>query len=188
MKKVCLNNYSVVNFGARQRGASLLEGIAYLGIAALVILGAVSLLGAAFSSAQSNRAIEEIVSIRTAVRKLYTGQVNAYGMADITQTLSNSGIFPTTLTPNAGPPFTMTNTWGGATTVSGTPLSNGATFTITYNAVPRDACISMISGATGWTRIADGVDANPITVFPATLGNANTLCAAAANVVAFTSR
>ncbi|MBC7413962.1 MAG: pilus assembly protein, partial [Herminiimonas sp.] len=51
--KLITRNYRVNE--SRQRGASLLEGIAYLGIAAIVILGAVSLLTGAFGSAQSNR-------------------------------------------------------------------------------------------------------------------------------------
>lgn len=187
MKKACVNHYSVVNFGARQRGASLLEGIAYLGIAALIILGAVSLLTAAFSSAQSNRGAEEVVSIRTGVKKLYTGQANSYGTADITANLNAARIFPTTLTPNASPLTGMNNSWGGLVTVTGT--NAGATFTITYTLVPQDACISIVSGATGWTQIDEGAaHARPITVFPATPALANTLCANATNDINFTSR
>ena len=64
---------------ARQRGASLLEGIAYLGIAAIVVLGAVSLLTGAFGSAKANQTTEEVVAIRTAVRKLYIGQTYPVG-------------------------------------------------------------------------------------------------------------
>src|SRR5450830_2049931 len=59
----------------RQHGASLLGGIAYLGIAAIVVIGAISLLTGAFSSAKSNQANEEVIGLRTAVRKLYIGQV-----------------------------------------------------------------------------------------------------------------
>jgi hypothetical protein len=186
MKKVYLANFSVVGFGTRQRGASLLEGIAYLGIAALVILGAVSLLTSAFSNAQSNRGATEIVSIRTGVKKLYTGQANSYGTADMTAALNTAKIFPTTLTPSGSPVTGMNNSWGGLVTVKGT--SSGATFTITYTLVPQDACISMVSGATGWTQIDEGTGNNPITDFPATPANANTLCANTNNSVNFTSR
>ena len=54
--------------GKQQRGASLLEAIAYLGIAAVVVLGAVSLLNGAFGSAKSNQTNEEVVALRTPVR------------------------------------------------------------------------------------------------------------------------
>ncbi|MGZ5779897.1 MAG: type 4 pilus major pilin, partial [Burkholderiaceae bacterium] len=137
MKKILLTNTSSVNFSSRQRGASLLEGIAYLGIAALVILGAVSLLTGAFTSAQSNRGAEEVVSIRTAVKKLYMGQANSYGTADITAALITAKVFPTTLSPNAGGATpSLTNSWGGSVTVAGTGTGN--TFAITYTGVPQD--------------------------------------------------
>ena len=48
MKHTVIHRRIAVTY-RHQRGASLLEGIAYLGIAAIVILGAVSLLTGAFS-------------------------------------------------------------------------------------------------------------------------------------------
>lgn len=83
---------------SRQRGASLLEGIAYLGIAAVVVLGAVSLLGGAFSSAKSNQATEEAVAMRTAVRKLYIGQ--SYPVESLVPTLIAANAIPSTLAKN----------------------------------------------------------------------------------------
>jgi hypothetical protein len=180
MKNVFVNNHRVVDHRIHQRGASLLEGIAYLGIAAIVILGAVSLLGSAFGSAQSNQSVEEVVSIRTAVRKLYSGQ--AYAAGDITATLMNARALPGSLRPNAAN-NAVTNTWGGAVTVVGA----GATFAINYIDVPRDVCVNMISGATGWTQITANANANAIIAFPATAAAANGICAAAPNSIVFTA-
>ncbi len=154
-----------------QRGASLLEGIAYLGVAAIVVLGAVSLLTNAFSSAQTNRAAEEIISIRTAVKKLYMGQAASYGTGDFTASLITARVFPSTLAVNGtGASATITNSWNGEVTVTG----NTSTFTLTYDNVPRDACINLVSGASGWTRINQGT--NEITAFPATPANAADVC------------
>ncbi|MEA3119675.1 MAG: hypothetical protein QOI13_2945, partial [Paraburkholderia sp.] len=61
-----------------QRGASLLEAIAYLGIAAIVVIGAVALLNGAFNSAGTNELAEQVNSIQTGVKKLYMGQTNGY--------------------------------------------------------------------------------------------------------------
>lgn len=169
-----------------QRGASLLEGIAYLGVAAIVVLGAVSLLTNAFSSAQTNRAAEEIISIRTGVKKLYMGQAASYGTADFTASLITARVFPSTLAPN-GTNTAITNSWNGAVTVTGT--NGGSTFALTYNAVPRDACINLVSGASGWTRIDQG-GLNPITTFPATPAQAAAVCSvdtAAGNAISFTA-
>ena len=168
---------------SQQRGASLLEGIAYLGIAAIVILGAVSLLSGAFGSAQSNRGAEEVVSIRTGVKKLYMGRAGSY-IGDMTGTLISAKVFPSTLTANSGA-TAMVNTWGGNVNVAGL-ASDASRFTITYTAVPKDACISMASGATGWTKISVG--SGSITTFPVATSEANTVCTSdAANTMAFES-
>ncbi|RJF96857.1 pilus assembly protein [Noviherbaspirillum cavernae] len=175
MKNGLIKKQDVANYGKWQRGASLLEGIAYLGIAAIVILGAVSLLSSAFGNAQSNRALEEIVSIRTAVRKLYAGQQYTTNMTSI---LKDAKAFPATISPNAS--GTMMNAWNGAVTVTGAHPY----FTITYNNVPKDVCISLISGATGWTQISQGSgSSNAITIFPAKASEASTTCSEDSNNV-----
>lgn len=168
-----------VGFLPRQRGASLLEGIAYLGIAALVILGAVSLLTTAFGNAQSNRAVEEVISLRTSIRKLFSGQ--NYAVGDLAPTLIAANAVPGTLIIDrtAG---TITNAWGGTVALTGV----GTNFTITYNNVPQDVCISMISGGNGWRQI-DRAGQATITVFPATPANAQATCASGNNSYTFTA-
>jgi Tfp pilus assembly protein PilW len=164
---------------SRQHGASLLEGIAYLGIAALVILGAVSLLAGAFSSAQTNRGAEEVVSIRTGVKKLYMGQSAAYAAGSMNATLVAANVFPTTLAAAAD--GTVTNTWGGTVAVTGA----GATFTVSYAAVPKDACINMMSAASGWLTVKVGSHAaRPTPVAPDV---AVTDCDATANTIVWTA-
>ena len=165
----------------RQRGASLLEAIAYLGIAAVVVLGAVSLLNGAFGSAKSNQTSEEVVALRTAVRKLYMGQ--AFPVESLTPSLLVANAVPATLARGATG-GALSNSWGGAVTVTGT--ANG--FTITYNAIPQDVCVNLISGASGWTSIAQGQTS--LTTFPATVANATSLCSVAGgagNNVVFTA-
>lgn len=161
----------------RQRGASLLEAIAYLGVAALVVLAAVSLLQNAFGSARGNQTIEEITGLRTNIRKMYAGQ--PYTDASMLANLITARAIPTTL-PVSG--AAVSNTWGGAVTLTNT----ASTFTIKYTLVPEDVCMSVVSGATGWTQIDDGTGGSAITTFPATAGNAATLCKAS-TTLAFTA-
>ncbi|QGZ43321.1 pilus assembly protein [Pseudoduganella flava] len=160
-----------------QRGASLLEAIAYLGIAAAVVLGAVSLLNGAFGSAKSNQAAEEVVALRTAARKLYMGQ--SYP-AEMVPNLLLANAVPATII--RGGEGALNNSWGGAVTVVGA----GATFTISYAAVPQDVCMNLVSGASGWTSIATG-ESSSVTTFPATAAQAATLCGAATNNITFTA-
>ena len=154
----------------RQRGASLLEGIAYLGIAALVVLGAVSLLTNAFGSAKGNQTTEEVVALRTAARKLYTGQVYPAAMVP---SLITANAIPNTLVRNGN---TLSNSWAGAVTVVG---DGAGTFTITYANVPQDVCMSVVSGANGWNSVGNATTA--VTAMPTTMANATALCTATGN-------
>ena len=163
----------------RQRGASLLEVIAYLGIAAIVVLGAVSMLGSAFSNAQSNRTNEEVVSIRTGIKRLYMGQAASYGAASINEQAIKARILPATLAVSGND---IKNAWNGAVTLTGVT----STFDIKYAGVPQDACITILSGANGWSKVKVGA-ANDITAFPITPAAAQTACAGATNDVTWSS-
>ena len=162
----------------RQRGASLLEAIAYLGVAAIVVLAAVSLLQNAFGSARSNQTTEELTGLRTNVRKMYAGQ--PYNDASMLANMIAAKAIPGTLTVNGN---TINNTWGGTVTPSS---GNAGTFTITYTNMPQDVCMNVVSGATGWTKIDDGAGNNSITAFPAAAASAATLCKAS-TTLAFTA-
>jgi hypothetical protein len=170
MKQLFARENTPVKQLGLQRGASLLEGIAYLGIAAIVILGAVSLLTNAFSSAQTNRVVEELTALRTTVKKLYTGQPAGYGSGDLTATLISAKAHPATLTSNADG-TELVNSWNGSVTVDG----DSSTFTISYSGVPQNACINILSGATGWLSVTPN-SGTAIAAFPITPAAAATAC------------
>ena len=183
--KLTTTTHRIAAVGRHQRGASLLEGIAYLGIAAIVILGAISLLTGAFSSAQSNRLGEEVVTIRTGVKKLYMGQANSYGTVSLDATLTSARVFPATINTAGANPL---NSWGGAVAV----LGANNTFSITYNAVPQDVCIGALSGASGWESVKGNGPAITTAVansFPVSPAGAAGTCtnAAGGNVMVWVS-
>ncbi|KVL92229.1 pilus assembly protein [Burkholderia stagnalis] len=137
----------------KERGASLLESIAYLGVAAIVIVGAIALLGSAFSSANTNRLAEELNAIQTGTKKLYMGQVNNYGNGvDLNANLIAARVFPSTLPVNAP---NVANAWGGNVTVTG----RGQTFTVAYTNVPRDICINTLTAGGNWQSVSIGQNA-----------------------------
>lgn len=184
MKCRHLTGSEKINYASRQRGASLLEGIAYLGIAAIVILGAISLLLSAFGGAESNRLIEEITSIRTAVRKLHMSQPGGYGVAnaDITVNVATANAFPGTLqvVRNAGVPTgVVNNSWNGTVAVTVGATSN--LFVTTYTNVPQDVCTNAVSGSNGWNAVSINATALAVPVTPGaaaancTAGNTNTI-------------
>ncbi|KVL09771.1 type 4 pilus major pilin [Burkholderia ubonensis] len=159
----------------KQRGASLLESIAYLGVAAIVIVGAIALLGSAFSSANTNRLAEELNAIQTGTKKLYMGQVNNYGNASLNANLIAAKVFPGTLPTDSKD--VVSNAWGGTVTVTGT----GQTFTVTYTQVPRDVCINTLTAGGNWQSAKVG-DKSTVT-YPVSPSNATGACTDNATIV-----
>jgi X-X-X-Leu-X-X-Gly heptad repeat protein len=156
-----------------QRGASLLEAIAYLGIAAIVVIGAVALLNGAFSSAGTNELAEQVNAIQAGVKKLYMGQTNGYQDISIS-TLAAAGALPSTI-PASG--TTASNSFGGAVKVSGTA---GNTFTIEFDDVPSAVCINALTATGSWTQIqvtpSSGGGGATETTFPITPSTATNDC------------
>lgn len=164
-----------------QRGASLLEAIAYLGIAAIVVIGAVALLNGAFSSAGTNELAEQVNAIQAGVKKLYMGQTSGYtGIS--TSTLAAAGVFPSTV-PVDTTAGTATDNWGGTVTVA--PGASAGFFTISYGNVPQAVCISAASAGGSWTAIS--VNGTDVGTLPITPTSAQTACANATNTIVWTS-
>jgi hypothetical protein len=168
-----------------QRGATLLEAIAFLGIAAIVVLGAVGMLSSAFSSADVDKANNELVGMRVAIKKLYSNS-NGYPAAgaNMLPAIIAARALPGTLTVAAN--GAVTNGWGGVVTVTG--LVNS--FTITYNNVPQDACIGLLtaSGQNLWLSITP-TTGGALAAFPVAPAVALAACTSAgANVIAFQAR
>lgn len=179
MNNITTKKHELKSLLSKQHGASLLEGIAYLGVAAIVILGAISLLGGALNGAQANRAVEEVTALRTAIQKLYSGQT--YPVQNITAAVISAGAIPGTLRVDI-PNSTVTNSWNGGVILNGATAS---TFTITYNDVPQNVCVNMVSGATGWNSIGVNGD-EAVNAFPVSVANATAVCDEAINDLIFT--
>jgi type II secretory pathway pseudopilin PulG len=168
---------------AHSRGVTLLEVIAYLGVAGMIIVGSVSMLTKAFSSSEVATAQQQIEAIHTSVKKLF-GASATYGTADMTTNLVQAQALPTTLRigGTATAP-TVQNKWGGGVTVTG---ANNQ-FTLQYASVPRDACIEIITSLPINHWASATVGSNVATTFPIPLGTAATSCTAGTNTIALTS-
>jgi hypothetical protein len=175
------NHHSGPRAGSKgQHGASLLEAIAFLGVAATIIVGAVALLTTAFSSARSNRSQEEVVAISTGVKRLFMSQAGAYGTGDLNEALIHAKIFPSTLAISGN---NVSNAWNGAVTVTG----NTATFDISYANVPQDVCVELVATSGQWIGVS--VNAGASMTPPISLAAASTACSDAnANTLLWTSR
>jgi hypothetical protein len=163
-----------------QRGVSLLEAIAYLGVAATIIVGAVALLSSAFSGARANRAQEELTAISTGVKRLYMSQAGAFGTGSLNETLASAKIFPSTLAVAGA---SVLNAWNGAVTVEG----NTTAFDITYANVPQEVCIELLSTTSQFISVA--ANGSAALTPPVTIGQASAQCTSpTSNTLVWTAR
>lgn len=173
------NKKKVISGVNKQVGATLLEALAFLGITAVVILGAVSLLKSSLSSSDQNTLLNDVTSIRTGTKSLYSGQ-SGYGTGSLNATLIQASVIPgdlATATPN------ITNTWGGAVTVTGA-TSN---FTISYASVPQDICTKAVAAGGGQGYISVAVNGATALVPPISQAQATTDCNATTNTIVWTA-
>lgn len=168
------------NMKRKQAGATILEAIAYLGIAAVVIIGALSLFGSGLSGADTNKAMEELTGIRSGTKSFFTGQAG-YGTSGtlLNGALITAKVIPGTMSVSG---TNITNAWGGAVNVT----STGTAFTIQTDLVPQDVCakITSAAGGSGWMGIS--VNGAAMTM-PTTSTSAAAACNAATNTIIFTA-
>jgi hypothetical protein len=164
---------------SRQHGVSLLEVIAYLGVAATIIVGAVALLSNAFSSARTNRAQEELAAIGTGVKRLFMSQGGAYGNGSMNAQLAVAGVFPSTLKVSGSH---VSNAWNGAVTVTG----NNSVFEISYGELPQAVCVELL--ATSHQFVSVSANGSAALQPPVTLAQATAQCGAESNTVVWTAR
>lgn len=138
----------------QQRGLTLIELIAALGIAAVIIVGALSLYRNADNSQKSNAALQDITAIQQAVRALYQG------------TYVNGANFEADLV--------SINRWPATATNINVLGSANNTYTLTIDNVTDSTCASIISAATGWIS-AQGIAGIAASNVTPVVGNAVTL-------------
>jgi len=160
----------------KQRGASLIEALAFIIIALLVVAGGVAMWKMTSSGAQENSAINQIMAVQTSYRGLYTNQ-NSYGTGDITSIGVSSGAFPSDLKVSG---TTVTNGWSGSVVITGATTS----FTISWANVPSSSCTKIASIKSDWQAVSINGTAQTIPVTPAA---AATACNAANNTIVFQS-
>jgi type II secretory pathway pseudopilin PulG len=154
-----------------QRGATLLEAIAFLGIAAIVTLGAVSMLSSAFSSADLDKANNELLGLRVAIKKAYSNQ-GGYGAnnANLIETLYILKALPSSLGYDSTAKVAK-NGWGIVEAKS----KNGSSFVITLNSIPKDSCISVLMGTGPNTWQSIEVEGTAVTL-PLSASTAESAC------------
>lgn len=172
------------NVTARQRGATLLEALAYLAVAAVVTAGVLAIFTPSFTNAQATRLANEATALANSVRDLYASQ-NSYVNVSI-GALAQAGAVPSTLkVTGSGSAATATDTWGGAVTLAAV-AANNAQVQLQYASVPSDVCRRVLLSGGDWIDIT--VNNSDVGTGSPNLSQANTACNASSNTIAWTFR
>ncbi|PLY99997.1 pilus assembly protein [Burkholderia sp. WAC0059] len=143
----------------RERGLTLLEAVAFLGVAAIVLAGALALFTESSTNASANRLVSEVNAIVANVNSLYLasgdGGYGGLGAANtggtVPATLANANVFPTTLRVSvSGNNATVYNQWGGYVTVGAV----GNFLEVIYTNVPQNVCIRALTSSQNGAVIA----------------------------------
>lgn len=123
------------SFNKKMKGLTLIEALLFLGIAAVVIVGAVAFYNNASNTTKLNAAKTQVQSIGAGIQSLYASQ-STYTSVD-TALVVNAGIAPS----NAVSGNSLRNPWSGDTIVAGAARN----FTVEMQGIPQDACVNFVS-------------------------------------------
>lgn len=170
-----------VRYNKRQGGFGLIEIMIVSIILLLTMLYAImSRSDTAFSSSDSSNELGHVSSLITGTKQLKT--TSGYGVSiDLTSTLYASGAIPAIMTYSASKIY---NTWNGKVTIASN--ATGMAFTVKYESVPQDACISLATKAASYSY-STTINANTAIVGEVTAATATTQCnSALANSLTWT--
>lgn len=178
MKKLTFNRMN----NKAEKGLTLMEMLAYLVIAIMIIVGSVAMWKTVSASSKEKTAMSQVMAIQTSYRGYYSSQTD-YGTGDMTEIGVSSGIFPTDLkiSGSAGA-HTVKNGWSGVVTI--TASGSGATFDISFSGIPKESCNKIAVLKSDWLAVSVNGTALTLPVTPAT---AMAACTATTNTLVYTS-
>jgi len=126
----------------KMKGLTLIEVLLALGVAAIIIVGAIAFFSSAASAARVNQAQSEVQAFVASVNSLYVAQPNFAGLSGTV--LDSAGKVPAGIRVSAG---VVRNPFGGTYTFDPAAFNGAenAAFTVTMNNVPQSSCVEMLS-------------------------------------------
>lgn len=172
----------------KQQGMTLMEVLAALAIVATVVVGSLSLFGAANSSSISSQMSKDLIALRTATQAQFTGQ-GSFGTAgsSLNEILIKSNKVPTSMSANTTT-NAITTSFNGAVTLT-VNSTNVNQFDLAVTNVAPEICASLLTGmSSGWGSVQVGAG-TPITQFPVspTVATGANGCQTGANTITWTT-
>jgi hypothetical protein len=141
----------------RKRGVTLIEAVLYISIALALIVGGLVFFQQASLAQRVNSAVRNISALASEARGLYQSENVFTGFTG--NTLIDAGAAPSSLIVGSGPTATLQNEWGGRIVgEAATVLTANDSFLLTYENVPRAACVRLANYDTeGAGRVGSGI-------------------------------
>ena len=175
-----------------RRGFSLFGVLLALTLAAVAIVGAVSLYNAARESANRSQALALLNQLRANVESVYAGAPSYGNDSDLIATIDRRGGIPDSARFVSGSTVQIRHPFGGLVTVTGGPGGATNQFRILFNDVDDEVCAALGDAYAGRSRARAGIVSltvngtaltSPVTVAQVT---ANCDDGAGANDIGFT--
>ncbi|OWJ89363.1 hypothetical protein B6S59_31260 [Pseudomonas sp. A46] len=167
------------SFSRKQNGATTMEVLFYLIVAALVLYVVVQMGFKLFGKQTNNTEQTNVAELIINTRALKSSQgYGASGTNLVPQLLATDGI-PNGLTVASNVPY---NAWNGAVTV----VSAGVAFTITYQAVPQDACVALATKVAKNQAFTTRINSGTALTGEVTAATATTSCSGTTNTITWT--
>ncbi|MEB0222040.1 type 4 pilus major pilin [Pseudomonas sp. AB12(2023)] len=164
----------------KQSGATTMELLFYLIVAALILYAAVQGGFKLFSRQSNNTEQENVASLIINTRALKGNTGYGTSGTNLVPVLSTTDGIPNGMTFTSGVPY---NSWNGAVTV----VSTGPSFTITYPTVPQDACVSLATRVAKNASITTKINSGTGVVGEISASSASTSCTdPTANIISWT--
>ena len=137
-----IKNFNV-NKNSTQSGRSMIEMLGVLAIVGVLSVGGIAGYSKAMTKFKINKTIDQVTHIATNIRTLYAQQTSYEGLngnEDGFKNIISMGILPDSLTTSNSYPY-ITNVFQGGVYISS--HWSHKEFTIVYNGLPKEACITL---------------------------------------------
>ncbi len=179
-----------MRFRSSQGGYTMIQTIAFIAILALVGSSAVSVLSKALSRYKVSRLTQQVVELQRAIDRKYVAKREYTGLT--LAVLHSGNLLPSDMNYSNG---VLYHKLGGTVTVA----PNGELYTITFNNVPKYACMELAeqnwgldprivldSMKVGNNNLKWRCSGGNCYTMPLSVSDANTVCAAGNNNISWT--
>ena len=175
-----------------RRGFSLFGVLLALTLAAVAIVGAVSLYNAARESANRSQALALLNQLRANVESVYAGAPSYGSDSDLVATIDRRGGIPDSARVVSGSAVKIRHPFGGLVTVTGGPGGATNQFRIVFKDVDDEVCAALGDAYAGRSRARAGIVSltvnSTVLTSPVTVAQVTANCddGAGANDIGFT--